>query len=131
MRQEPLDVRTAARIHAEDTIVALQHDAQLTRRPISAALRDADGERHQLARNATRIGRGPDNDIIVTDGKVSRQHAVITNKGTTFVITDLASANGVRVQGKRIHTGVELRRCDRIGIGDRSFIFEIQPSSSG
>jgi DNA-binding SARP family transcriptional activator len=128
LRQEPLDVRNAARTHAEDTIVALQHDAELIRRPIAAALRDADGKRHQLARNATRIGRGPENDIILSDGKVSRQHAVITNKGTTFVITDLASANGVRVQGKRIHTSVELRGGDRIGIGDRSFLFEIQSS---
>jgi DNA-binding SARP family transcriptional activator len=130
LRQEPLDVRKAAQTHAEDTIIALQHDTQLTRRPIAAALHDADGERHELARNATRIGRGPDNDIVLSDGKVSRQHAVITNKGTAFVITDLASANGVRVQGKRIHTSVELRGGDRIAIGDHSFVFEVQPASS-
>jgi pSer/pThr/pTyr-binding forkhead associated (FHA) protein len=46
------------------------------------------------------------------------------------VITDLASANGVRVQGKRIHTSVELRGGDRISIGDHSFVFEIQSTSS-
>ena len=51
---------------------------------------------------ATRIGRLTDNDIVLDDANVSRHHAVIIDTGTSFVITDLRSANGVDVGGERI-----------------------------
>ncbi len=47
---------------------------------------------------ATRIGRLADNDVVLDDAEVSRHHAVISDTGTSFVITDLRSANGVHVQ---------------------------------
>jgi pSer/pThr/pTyr-binding forkhead associated (FHA) protein len=90
---------------------------------------DADGQRYALVGTATRIGRSPDNDIVLSDTKVSRHHAVISDNGTTLVITDLRSANGVRVLGQRIHTSAELCDGDRIRIGDHEFSLETQPRS--
>ena len=130
LRQEPLDVRQAAQSHAEDTIVALSDSAIRIRRPAAAALRSADGQRFALVGTATRIGRSPDNDIVLSDAKVSRHHAVITDDGRTFLITDLGSANGVRVLGKRIDPSVELREGDRIRIGDQEFTLETKPGAS-
>lgn len=123
LRQEPVDVRKAAQAHAEDTIVssvALKGDPITIR----AALCGADGQRYALG-TATRIGRSPDNNIVLSDVKVSRHHAVITDNGTTLVITDLGSANGVLVAGQRIDTSVELCEGDRLRIGDQEFTLEI------
>jgi SARP family transcriptional regulator, regulator of embCAB operon len=130
LRQEPLDVRKAAQVHAEDTIDMLSQTAAGIGRPVPAALYAADGQRYALVGTATRIGRSPDNDIVLSDAKVSRHHAVITDNGTTFVITDLGSANGVRVLGQRIHISAELSEGDRIRIGDHEFTLETKPAPS-
>jgi SARP family transcriptional regulator, regulator of embCAB operon len=127
LRQEPVDVRKAAQAHAEDTIVssvAVEGNATAIRRPVAAALRGADGQRYALTGTATRIGRNSDNDIVLSDVKVSRHHAVITASGTAVVITDLGSVNGVRVRGQRIDPSAELFDGDRIRIGDQEFTLE-------
>jgi len=130
LRQEPVDVRTAAQAHAEDTIassVAVEGNAAAIRRSDTkrvAALRGTGGQRYTLAGPVTRIGRNADNDIVLSDVKVSRHHAVITASGTAFVITDLGSVNGVRVRGERIDPRAELLDGDRIRIGDQEFTFE-------
>lgn len=130
LRQEPVDVRTAAQAHAEDTIVssvAVEGNVTAIRRPDTkpvATLRTDGGQRHTLAGPVTRIGRNADNDIVLSDVKVSRHHAVITASGTAFVITDLGSVNGVRVRGERIDPSAELFDGDRIRIGDQEFTFE-------
>jgi SARP family transcriptional regulator, regulator of embCAB operon len=90
-------------------------------------LRRADGQRHALAGTATRIGRSADNDIVLSDVKVSRHHAVITDNGGALVITDLGSVNGVRVRGERIDPSAELFEGDRIRIGDQEFTLETRP----
>lgn len=127
LRQEEVDVRRAAQAHAEDTLVssvAVEGNATPTRRPVAAALRAADGQRYALVGTATRIGRSSDNDIVLSDVKVSRHHAVITDNGTALTITDLGSVNGVRVDGQRIDPSAELRDGDRLRIGDQEFTLE-------
>jgi SARP family transcriptional regulator, regulator of embCAB operon len=121
LRQEPLDARKVAQSHAEDTIVAQSDNAIRVRGPAIAALVGADGRRYALAGSATRIGRSPDNDIVLSDAKVSRHHAVIADDGRTLLITDLGSANGVRVRRKRIDPSAKLHHGDRIRIGDEEF----------
>jgi SARP family transcriptional regulator, regulator of embCAB operon len=132
LRQEQLNVRKTAQSHAEDTIIAQSDNAIRTRRAASAALRGADGQRYPLAGTATRIGRSPDNDIVLSDAKVSRHHAAITDDGRTFLITDLGSANGIRLSGKRIDPTAELHEGDLFRIGDQEFTLETGagPSSS-
>jgi SARP family transcriptional regulator, regulator of embCAB operon len=130
LRQEPLDARKVAQSHAEDTIVAQSDNAIQVRRPATAALVGADGRRYALAGTATRIGRSPDNDIVLSDAKVSRHHAVIADDGRTLLITDLGSANGVRVRRKRIDPSAELRHGDRVRIGDEEFTIETGAGAS-
>jgi pSer/pThr/pTyr-binding forkhead associated (FHA) protein len=78
---------------------------------------------------ATRIGRLADNDVVLDDAEVSRHHAVVSDTGTSFVITDLRSANGVFVHGHRIRGSVALADNDRIRICDHEFVFEIAPGA--
>ena len=88
--------------------------------------RRTDGSIHCTAA-ATRIGRLTDNDIVLDDANVSRHHAVIIDTGTSFVITDLRSANGVDVGNERIRGTATLADGDRIRICDHEFTFEIAP----
>ena len=84
------------------------------------------GDEYPLVAAATRIGRLPDNDIVLDDANVSRHHAVIIDTGTSFVISDLRSANGVDVRGERIRASVTLADGDHIRICDHEFVFEMQ-----
>lgn len=47
------------------------------------------------------IGR-EEADLVIDDGRISRNHARLTFDGTTFHVTDLGSSNGVYVEGQKI-----------------------------
>jgi DNA-binding SARP family transcriptional activator len=126
LRQEPLDVKRVARTTAIHTAHSLGQRTAINDASAVARLRDASGREYPLVAAATRIGRLPDNDIVLDDAKVSRHHAVIIDTGTSFVLTDLRSANGVSVRGERIRAGVTLCDGDRITVCDHEFTFEIQ-----
>lgn len=77
----------------------------------------------------TRIGRERDNELVLTDPRVSRYHAVIELDNAQWVIRDQGSANGTFVNGRRISAGKVLHPDDRIQVGDTEIVF--QPSRVG
>lgn len=125
LRQESLDVRHAAQTTAAKTIIAAGRHTSTHARSAVARLRDPSGQCYELRAAATRIGRRADNDIVLADPEVSRHHAVIIDTGTSYLITDLQSANGLEVQHQRILTCATLADGDRIRIGLSDFTFEI------
>lgn len=127
LRQESLDVKKAARTTAVHKVADIDMRTAVNTSSGVAALRSASGRVYHLTATATRIGRLPDNDIVLDDGNVSRHHAVIIDTGTSFVITDLRSANGVDVRGERIRGTATLGDGDEIRICDHAFTFEIEP----
>ncbi len=68
------------------------------------------------------IGRARDNDIVIENLSVSRNHARIRKEGNQFILTDLNSANGSFVNGVRI-TRVEVVDEDVITIGKHKLLF--------
>jgi SARP family transcriptional regulator, regulator of embCAB operon len=127
LRQEPLDAKHTAQTTAQHSVVDLSpHTGTLVSRTHVAQLRGKDGQRYQLD-GSTRIGRRPDNDIVLDDDDVSRYHAVIIDTGGSFVISDLRSTNGILVHGRRIRTSATLTDGDHIRIGGHEFFFEIIP----
>ena len=125
LRQQPLDVRVAAQSSADDTISALsRHMTALPGATHGPSLRDANQRRYPLVATTTRIGRSPDNEIILSGAEVSRHHAAIVDTGSRFVIVDLRSVNGVYVSGRPIHTSAALTEGDRIRIAEHDLIFE-------
>jgi len=58
------------------------------------------------------IGRGADNDLVVADPLLSRHHVRIVSRNGRLVLTDLASRNGTRVNGRAVLEAV-------LGAGDR------------
>jgi DNA-binding SARP family transcriptional activator len=125
LRQQPLDVKQAARATAKRAAATMRRATEVSRHSAAAQLRDAAGDRHPLRGAVTRIGRLADNDIVLDDDTVSRHHAVIVDTGNSFVITDLQSANGVEVADQRIRTSATLADGDRIGICGHQFTFEM------
>ena len=127
LRQEPLDAEHNARTTAMNSVVDLgPHTGTVAGPSAVAELRAKDGRRYRLE-GSTRIGRRPDNDIVLDDDDVSRYHAVVIDSGSSFVISDLRSTNGVQVQGRRIRTTATLTDGDHIRIGGHEFTFEIEP----
>jgi pSer/pThr/pTyr-binding forkhead associated (FHA) protein len=68
------------------------------------------------------IGRSREADIRVSDVNVSRRHAELRQDGTTYLIVDLGSTNGVEVNGKRTDRA-KVRDGDRITIGSTEIVF--------
>lgn len=127
LRQEPFDVRKVARTTAVHTIEDFDKRTVVPQSAALAALQSTSGRVYPLTATATTIGRLPDNDLVLDDAKVSRHHAVIIDTGTSFVITDLRSANGVVVRGERIRGTATLGDGDSIGICQHEFTFQIAP----
>lgn len=64
------------------------------------------------------IGRKPHNTIQLTEQNVSRNHAKLVFRDDGWLIQDLGSYNGVKVNGVPIATPTLLRESDLIQIGD-------------
>lgn len=69
------------------------------------------------------IGRGTQNDIILRDPYISKNHARITLDEEEYFLEDLESANGTLVNDTRVLDVVKLKDGDRIKFGQVEFLF--------
>jgi transcriptional regulator with GAF, ATPase, and Fis domain len=53
-----------------------------------------------------RIGKAPDNDVVLNDDTVSRHHCELTRANDGVHVRDLGSTNGTKVQGARVSEAV-------------------------
>ncbi|GAA4661916.1 ATP-binding cassette domain-containing protein [Gordonia humi] len=68
-----------------------------------------------------RIGRTPDNDIVVSDVLASRHHARVTSTPQGLLLEDLGSVNGTFVNGRRVMAH-RLSENDVVTIGNSDFV---------
>ena len=68
------------------------------------------------------IGRSKDNDLVLPDHTVSRQHAQISKTKEGYLLTDLGSFNGTKVNDQPIQNTL-LKNKDQIKIGIAKLIF--------
>ena len=75
-----------------------------------------------------KIGRAPDNNLILSESMVSRHHAQLGWEGNTYFITDLGSADGTRVNNAELkpHTPCRLANGDVIRVGTSQLLFSIE-----
>jgi hypothetical protein len=71
------------------------------------------------------IGRSRDCEITVDDANVSRRHAEVRPKEDGWMVVDLGSTNGVKVNGRRVEQAT-LRDGDRITLGLTELDFELE-----
>ncbi len=83
------------------------------------------GQIFPLVDDVTTIGKMKGNTIIIEDETVSRRHAAIKIDQMRFEIADMNSANGVLVNGQKIHK-IFLRDGDRIQIGNTEIAFTLK-----
>jgi len=69
------------------------------------------------------IGRTMDNDVVLPDPGISRQHMSIRDKGGAYILKDLGSSNGTKLNGKLVKEEV-LRPGDVIVAGGAQVKFE-------
>ena len=97
----------------------------------------AGGEQIVLDKAILLFGRAPDCDVVLTGSrKISRKHCCVAQIQNYFVVRDLGSMNGVRVNGVRIDRESKLKGGDQIIIGDVDFKLELaevtkRPPGSG
>lgn len=82
--------------------------------------------RRELDCERIRIGRRPDNEIVLEDPLVSAEHALVTTLGNDSFIQDLDSRNGVRVNGRLVRHH-HLQGGDQVAIGSFLLRFEFEP----
>ena len=64
-----------------------------------------------------RMGRAPDNNLVLRDTRVSRNHAQIARNDGRFLLEDLGSRHGVWVNGERVEKSRLLEGSERIEFG--------------
>ena len=90
----------------------------------SASFILADGQRIILDRDLITVGRQSDCEVVIDDHNVSRRHAEIRRTTAGWVITDLGSTNGTKVNGEKIVNGQLLTDGDVVAFGSAHTRFE-------
>ena len=103
---EPLEER--AKAHAETAILLM------------------DGHRLVVGPGGATLGRSRQCDLVLSDPNVSRRHAEIRPRGGSWVLTDLGSTNGSRVNGRPVQGSEVVRPGDEIELGATVLKFELE-----
>ena len=84
-----------------------------------------------LSKEEITIGRSEDNDVVLANNSVSRNHARIIKGESGYVITDLGSFNGTKINGKLVQSSL-LVHDDQIKIGplELTFLTKTKPKPS-
>ena len=103
---EPLEERARAR---QETALLLMGGKRLVVGPAGATL-----------------GRSRQCDVTVDDPNVSRTHAEVRPRGGSWVLSDLGSTNGSRLNGHRVERTEVLKPGDEIELGTTVLQFELE-----
>ena len=82
------------------------------------------GQKFDLKKDRTTIGRAPNNDIIIQDEAVSSQHCYISRRADRFVLHDLNSTNGTTLNLQPVLTEAPLLNKQVIQVGSSEMMFE-------
>ncbi len=87
-----------------------------------------DGDPIALDKAITLLGRHPDCDaVLVSSRKVSRKHCVLAQVNHEFMVRDLGSMNGVKVNGEVAKGDTLVKEGDELHVGDIGFKLKVGP----
>lgn len=86
---------------------------------------------HELTDDVVTVGRVADNTIQIEDASVSSHHAELTLRGTDYVLKDLGSTNGTRLNGQQVPPEEEhqLQSGDQIRFGNITVAYSPEAGS--
>jgi pSer/pThr/pTyr-binding forkhead associated (FHA) protein len=93
-------------------------------------LRDGNVIERDLKGAETKIGKGPQNDIILPDASVSATHVMISFADGVFTLNDLGSRNGTFVNDARVTDSRKLEHGDLIKMGHCTITFRLKEAES-
>jgi len=85
-----------------------------------------DGRAEIVGSKGAVLGRSRDADVVIDDPSVSRHHAEVRPSGGSWIVNDLGSTNGIKVNGRRVNGPQSLKRGDVIEIGTSLVTFELE-----
>jgi hypothetical protein len=85
-----------------------------------------EGRRLVVGPGGVTLGRSRECDIVLSDPNVSRQHAEVRARGGSWVLTDLGSTNGSRINGRPVEGSEVIRPGDEIELGSTQLRFELE-----
>lgn len=91
-----------------------------------SAVLEVEGQRYQLRKGTTVVGRGQESDIRISDNAASRKHLALIWDGKKALASDLDSTNGSKVDGQRFRE-VLLQPDTVIYIGQTPLRFSFAP----
>lgn len=77
---------------------------------------------HDAARSGLVMGRNPDCNLVLEHPSVSRRHCELRREGGRWVVADLGSSNGTRVNGWRVQRAT-VGSGDELMLGDQRVVF--------
>ena len=84
------------------------------------------GKRLVVGVGGVTIGRSRQADVMLDDPNLSRVHAEIRPRGGSWVVTDLGSTNGSRLNGRRLEGTEVLKPGDELEFGTTRLRFELE-----
>jgi Protein of unknown function (DUF3662)/Inner membrane component of T3SS, cytoplasmic domain len=99
-------------------------EAQASRPPPRAVVL-VGGRRLPLPEQGGTVGRSRECDVVLDDAGVSRRHARIRPGPEGWTVEDLASTNGVLVNGESMRGSRVLHPGDRLELGSTEIVFEL------
>ncbi|MGZ4176411.1 MAG: FHA domain-containing protein, partial [Solirubrobacteraceae bacterium] len=84
------------------------------------------GKRLVVGPAGATLGRSRQCDVTVDDPNVSRTHAEVRPRGGSWVLSDLGSTNGSRLNGRRVEGTEVLKPGDEIELGTTVVRFELE-----
>ncbi|MFZ1994663.1 MAG: DUF3662 and FHA domain-containing protein [Solirubrobacteraceae bacterium] len=84
------------------------------------------GKRLVVGSGGATMGRSRQCDVTVDDPNVSRTHAEVRPRGGSWVLSDLGSTNGSRLNGRRVEGSEVLKPGDEIELGNTVLRFELE-----
>ena len=82
-----------------------------------------DGTRHEVFKFPSTIGKSETNDIVIKGQYISRQHATLIHKDGYFYIADNNSANGLKVNGKKVNMQERITEGEKVSFGPYETVF--------
>lgn len=86
---------------------------------------DVKGQTREINADGLSIGRSTENDLPIDNSSVSGRHCTLSLEGEHYVLRDLGSTNGTRVNGQDI-TETVLSPKDTLQIGSVDFLFNLE-----
>jgi len=84
------------------------------------------GKRLVVGPGGATMGRSRQCDVMLDDPNVSRTHAEVRPRGGSWVLTDLGSTNGSRLNGRKLDGSEVLKPGDEIELGTSKIKFELE-----